>query len=104
MIIILYVVSFILENRSSDLNLMNQAIKPFLLNKTGYFDDTGVEMPNYEKVNEAIAGLDFAIGQLELLLVAYDEPMSNKNFTDAVFIGGKYSDRFDFVKIGRAHV
>lgn len=74
---------------------MNQAIKPLILNRT--FSGTGTFQPRFDQVSDAFQATSFVLGQLNLLLVNYDEPMSNKNFTDAAFYKGLYNTSFDFL-------
>ena len=87
--------SFILENRSSDLNLMNQAIQPFLVNKTRV--ENGFVRPNYDDISDAFQATNFTFGQIALLLIYYDEPMSNRNFTDTAFSTGLFNETNDFI-------
>jgi hypothetical protein len=95
-IIILYVVSFIMENRSSDLNLMKQALKPYILNKT--LSTGNSKSPKYDQISDLEMAFVYMNNQIMLLLVESDEPLPDKTFYQSVFADGQHNDTYSYIQ------
>lgn len=79
---------------------MNQALKPFIHNKTLQLEDGlgTIYYPNYEAVTDTTMAYYFVYSQVGLITSYYDEPEPGKNFYQAAFANGKFDDIYDFVR------
>lgn len=97
-IMLLYILSFLLENRSGDLTLMKNALEPAIFLKNKASSAGQPKQIVFKEITDTYDGFLFCIEKLTFFFTDYKEKMPDKNFVESAFYTGSYREFYNFTE------